>query len=686
MSWRGSTEHDDDDGDETLRRSIALELVIVTPLENGRAVPVARGKLTIGSGGNCDVVIAQPSVLPVHLVIDHRLDDSLWVGAADKSPVWVNGSALLGWQQLTPGGFLRLGDVELVLRERNTDSSPFGTLKAPTPLRSPPMVLSRSGRHAAPDDGGIAGTVRRPSGVEPARPSPPGHQPTLEAPVEGRSDLEAGTVIAGRYRIMSRLAAGGMGEVYQVQHVDLVRVFALKVMRPELSKDPEFADRFKREAVASGQIGHRNIVDITDFGRTDDGRLFFVMEFLDGRTLASIISRQGAQPVPRVLHLAIQMCWALGAAHKRGITHRDLKPENVMVLERDGEGDLVKIVDLGVAKVTSGHAAGGQTAIGMVVGTPQYMAPEQAAGLSVDARSDIYSLGLVLYELLTGRQTFKGETPSILMSMQMTAPPPPMVPGPVSLPLPVKLEKLVLQMLGKKPAERPQTTDEVLAVLVEVQREGSTSPSAVIPAPALQGPRDSGALPVPLAPAPAPVPGSGVRFPSGEPAATAEPTPSRRSPVGLVLAVVLGALAVIGAATLLLRSSDPPPAPMVVVPAPESPRAAEAPAVPPAPAVVPPVKTVIITLPEKAAVYEGSIYVGTTPLSLTREAGAVVELRFQARGFQELTQRVQFTPDMPAVELQLQHETVRAPKKRQPTELHDDPYKQENDLKDMPDP
>jgi serine/threonine protein kinase len=241
------------------------------------------------------------------------------------------------------------------------------------------------------------------------------------------------------------------------------------VMRPQLSNDPRFVERFKREAGAAGRIGHKNIVDITDFGRTADGRFYYVMEFLDGRTLASILGDEGAQPMPRVLHLALQMVQALGAAHRLGITHRDLKPENVMVLQRDNQADLVKIVDFGVAKETNGPRGAGHTAIGTLLGTPQYMAPEQAAGLEVDARSDIYSLGLIFYELITGRAAFQGETPSILRALQMTAPPPPMIEGRAT-PLPPVLEDLVHRMLAKKPSERPQNTDEVLDALELMRR------------------------------------------------------------------------------------------------------------------------------------------------------------------------------------------------------------------------
>ena len=257
----------------------------------------------------------------------------------------------------------------------------------------------------------------------------------LEAPPEATaitSMLTPGSIIDGRYEIVGKLAAGGMGEVYRAQHVELGKAMALKVMLPELSNDPEFVTRFKREAIAASRIGQQNIVDISDFGRTQNGRFYFVMEYLDGMTLSSLIHRQGAQAAERVLNIAAQACRALAAAHAQSIVHRDLKPENIMLLQRPGQPDFVKVLDFGVAKVSAGHGQGGHTAVGMVVGTPQYMSPEQAKAVPVDTRSDIYSMGLIIYELLTGRPTFSAETPSMLMVKHVVEAPPPFEPGPVS--------------------------------------------------------------------------------------------------------------------------------------------------------------------------------------------------------------------------------------------------------------
>ena len=248
--------------------------------------------------------------------------------------------------------------------------------------------------------------------------------------------LAAGDVSAGRYRIVAPLAAGGMGEVFEAQHLELGKAFALKVMLPGLAANAQFVKRFKIEAIAASRIGHPNIVDISDFDQTEEGRFFVVMELLDGVTLTELVKSEGALAPARAIRLALQVARALAAAHEQEIVHRDLKPDNVIVLDRPGNPELVKVLDFGVARVSTAPAeklvegpkpkTAGETAVGKVVGTPQYMSPEQAKGLVVDARSDIYALGLTLHELLSGAPAFSGNTPHSLMVKQVTEPPPPL--------------------------------------------------------------------------------------------------------------------------------------------------------------------------------------------------------------------------------------------------------------------
>jgi eukaryotic-like serine/threonine-protein kinase len=270
--------------------------------------------------------------------------------------------------------------------------------------------------------------------------------------------LPPGTLVAGRYEVVARLASGAMGDVYRVEHTLLRKSFALKVMKPALSKD------------ATTRIGQQNIIEVVDFGQTDGGQFYFVMEFLDGQTLASLVYRHGPLPVHRVLKLGVQVARALSASHEMGVVHRDLKPENVMVIERPGDPDFVKVLDFGVAKVANDTGGAKQTSLGMIIGTPQYMAPEQAVGQPADPRTDIYALGLILYELAVGKPVFEGETPSDLMLKHTSTPPPAFQPGPLN-DVPDGLEALVLKMLAKLPGARPSTMREVIGVLEDLEFE-----------------------------------------------------------------------------------------------------------------------------------------------------------------------------------------------------------------------
>jgi serine/threonine-protein kinase len=280
-----------------------------------------------------------------------------------------------------------------------------------------------------------------------------------------------GVVIDGRYRIDGRLAAGGMGEVFRATHVELGRPLALKMMKPELSGDSSFVDRFRREAMTASRLGHPHIVDIIDSGRTAEGQFYFVMEFLEGESLADVIARGPVEP-RLALTLVSQMAEALDSAHKAGVIHRDLKPDNVIVLQRGGR-PFVKLVDFGLAKAVSPSADQKQTTVGIIMGTPQYMAPEQAAGLPVDSRADLYALGLVLYELLMGEPPLTGETASLVMAAHISTPAP-------RLPdrFPSALRDLVVRMLAKHPDVRPASMAEVLNELRAIPASVEAKPSS----------------------------------------------------------------------------------------------------------------------------------------------------------------------------------------------------------------
>ena len=224
-------------------------------------------------------------------------------------------------------------------------------------------------------------------------------------------DPYVGTVLCDRYRIQQKIGAGGMGAVYLAEHIVIERKVAIKILSQDFATKADLVQRFIQEARAAARIGHENIVEVYDFGETASGSVFFAMEYLEGRDLASLIQQKGALQAPQVKHIVGQMCKALAAAHGKGIVHRDLKPENVYLIDKDGRTDFVKILDFGIAKINNVEEGGGrQTRAGMIFGTPEYMSPEQAGGEVPDHRVDIYALGCIIYEMLTGKVPFHAET------------------------------------------------------------------------------------------------------------------------------------------------------------------------------------------------------------------------------------------------------------------------------------
>src|SRR5688572_17756924 len=249
--------------------------------------------------------------------------------------------------------------------------------------------------------------------------------PTEPLPDAGpHKDALIGTLVDGRYRIDAQIGEGGMGVVYRALHIALNKTLALKVLRGEMAKDAEVVQRFIQEAQAATSIGHENIIDINDFGRLPDGTVYFVMEYLNGLPLNDLIKRGGSIPVGQAVEIIRQIAGALGTAHQRGIIHRDMKPDNVYIVPRGETQNFVKVLDFGIAKV--GGASNKLTRTGMVFGTPHYMSPEQAAGQSVDARTDIYALGVIMYEMFTGRVPFDADTFMAVLTKHMFEKPEPM--------------------------------------------------------------------------------------------------------------------------------------------------------------------------------------------------------------------------------------------------------------------
>jgi len=270
-----------------------------------------------------------------------------------------------------------------------------------------------------------------------------------------------GELLGGRYRILRLCGEGGMGRVYEAEHIEIGKHVAVKVLHPAYTRTPDVVERFRREARAASRIGHPNIVNVTDSGTTNDGAFFFVMEFIEGVELGLLIHREGPLPVKRALRIADQICQALQAAHDAQVIHRDLKPENVLLITREGRPDFVKVLDFGIARVAdveespTKNAGRRLTRPGVAMGTPEYMAPEQAAGKSADARSDIYALGSIMYEMLTGNPPYEGENVMEVLHKKATETPPPV--RELRPDVPVTVNALVERSMARNPEDRPQT-------------------------------------------------------------------------------------------------------------------------------------------------------------------------------------------------------------------------------------
>ena len=269
----------------------------------------------------------------------------------------------------------------------------------------------------------------------------------------GAGDPFIGKVLADRYRVLRTLGEGGMGRVYLAEHVRMGRMSAVKVMSPSLAPTPEAISRFNREASNASRINHPNVAAIYDFGETEDGTLYLAMEFVEGRTLTGIL-REGGPLVPaRAAELAGQIADGLHAAHHLGIVHRDLKPDNVLVTTLHDGREQVKIVDFGIAKTTQSNDQT-VTSLGMAIGTPEYMSPEQIAGEPLDARTDLYSLGLVLFNMLTGALPHPALTSKQSLVQRLTARPLTLAEVKPSVPWPPRVQKALDRALAPEPDER----------------------------------------------------------------------------------------------------------------------------------------------------------------------------------------------------------------------------------------
>ena len=392
------------------------ELRVASGSAAGRVLVVPASGATLGTDASCALAVSGEGVAGIHLRISRRPDGGFGWDAASSPAVLVDGTPARSGL-LVDGSRLQLGAL-------------------------------------------VLNVVRRPVFGMPSLPSAPPEPPDrLLAP---------GAVLGERYRIEEMIGQGGMGTVYRAQHLTLGKTVAVKVLKALHTARPDFVARFQREAVAASQIHHPGIVDVFDFGRAQDGSFYCVMEHLTGETLAARLSRHGALPVSEAVRIGRDMARALSAAHTQGIFHRDIKPENVLLVPHPGGPDTVKLVDFGIARLAETARDGRETGEGMILGTPQYMSPEQASGLSQDARADVYSLGVLLWELVAGVAPFRGASATHVLAAHLLEPAPHLPRSGRYGRIPRRLGRLIGGMMAKRPEDRPDGMEDVVTELEAV--------------------------------------------------------------------------------------------------------------------------------------------------------------------------------------------------------------------------
>jgi eukaryotic-like serine/threonine-protein kinase len=529
--------------------------------------------------------------------------------------------------------------------------------------------------------------------------------PPTSTPADGGDPL-LGRVLNDKFRIVEVLGAGGMGRVYKAVQSPLERMVALKVLNPQYSqgKDPGFQKRFFLEAAVTAKLRHPNTVTIFDYGKTDDGVLYIAMEYLEGQTLAHLLSNAGALPWFRALNVAQQVARSLREAHKVGLIHRDLKPANIMVLGQEDDQDIVKVLDFGLVKSFLPDPTHVQdveiTQAGVILGSPLYMAPEQARNVS-DPRSDVYSLGVVMYQMMIGRPPFVAQQSIDVIFKHINEAPPSFSALWASHNVPPEVEALVMRCLSKKPEERFQSMDEMLEVIRRAASAaghsgvfsasrtlGNSGVMAALPSLDASGLRALGPLPTT----------SGARTMSLPVSAEPQASLTRRTlPLALFGATLLVGL--IAAAAWSLRTPTPPAAapaaPVAVAPAlPAPPAPATAPTAPEtaapeaepddlAPLVAQPGVAIRLSLESEPAgakvLYDGDV-VGTTPVELpvspNARGGASARVTFSLEGYQSVTTLVEGSGPVVRFNQKLQKKRSgsRSPTDRRSPGYKEDPY------------
>jgi serine/threonine-protein kinase len=479
--------------------------------------------------------------------------------------------------------------------------------------------------------------------------SPATHSiPDIEGdrPLPRRDDPYIGCTIDGRYKVEDVIGEGGMGVVYRCTHKIIGKKVAMKVLRADLARDKELMERFLNEAKSASAIGNPHIIDISDFGDLPDGSTYFVMEYLNGVPLSTQVAGGKPLPIPRLLHVARQLAEGLSAAHHAEIVHRDLKPDNIFLVSRSHEKDFVKILDFGIAKVAT-SAEGRLTRAGAVFGTPHYMSPEQAAGTPIDHRGDVYSFGVILYELASGKVPFDADNFMGILTQHMYKAPVPiraLVPQPEDVP--AGLEAIVLKCLSKRPEHRYQTMDEIISDIEKLQQ--GLIPDAVPEMMARSGgfnvPADyfkKGGMPAPMPATP------------GNPRRPRTAWPLYAGAAGVAVAV--GAVVAIFVSS---ASSTATPQPEPGAAAVATPAATDTTTKTQAPAVLPKDDFAIMRQvalgvePLDARVYRGGQDLGTSPVVLEVEEGKIVNIEIRRDGYKSRTIKLDGTSPKASVKLE----------------------------------
>lgn len=401
----------------------------------------------------------------------------------------------------------------------------------------------------------------------------------VPAQTSENSDPYIGQVVGGRFRVLELLGEGGMGRVYLAEQPmgTNVRKVAVKTLHAEHARDENILARFQRECGTVSQLEHPNTIQFFDFGQTPSGDLYIAMEYVEGESLADELEKRGPMSADRVAHIVQQICGSLEEAHQHGIVHRDLKPDNVMLTTRAGQADFVKVLDFGIAKRQEARDAAQEkklTQQGMVLGTPPYMSPEQFTGKELDARSDIYSLGVMAYEMLTGRLPFDAETPWQWATQHMTAQPFPFEAHGIAEQAPEVMKAAIMKALAKTPDERQASAREFFEEISAAgpARVSATSEERVVTAAmaglpeGMSGGREQTQLGTPAFATPAPGASPGA-YPTGAgqviPAAPSSSTSKKGGGKGLIIGLgaaagVLGIIGIVVAARGMKPEDDIP--------------------------------------------------------------------------------------------------------------------------------